>query len=275
MKTIMIILTAAALQAQDAAFFTAVRADPPLPGTVGFIAGSLISGKPVYGAPYSAQAVTETVQVLADGNRISRKSTSTLYRDAAGRERREDSLPALGASNQAVQTIFISDPVAGVSYSLDPQTKTAHKGPAPRALQVGAQLFQTRVKAGLVVESRSFASEPLPGGQVQIIPYSDPQPKLEELGNSTMEGLVVEGKRTTTTIPAGQIGNERDINVVMERWYSPDLQMTIQSTQSDPRMGETTYKLTNISRAEPIASLFAPPADYTIDEGPTVRIRKE
>src|SRR5712691_998400 len=84
--------------------------------TVQFVAGELAGGSPVKGAPYSAQAVTGTTQTLADGNRIVRNSSSMIYRDGAGRERRELSLPSIGSSNtggEPAQTILISDPVAG------------------------------------------------------------------------------------------------------------------------------------------------------------------
>src|SRR5689334_4071576 len=43
------------------------------------------AGKLVKGAPYSAQAVTESVQTLTDGNRIVRKTNAQLYRDTEGR----------------------------------------------------------------------------------------------------------------------------------------------------------------------------------------------
>lgn len=77
----------------------------------------------------------------------------------------------------------------------------------------------------------------------------------------------MEGTRSTFTIPAGQIGNDRPMVIVSERWYSPDLQTVVMSKHSDPRMGETVFHLTSISRAEPAASLFAIPSDYTVKEG--------
>ena len=79
-----------------------------------------------------------------------------------------------------------------------------------------------------------------------------------------MEGVAVEGTSTTMTIPAGQIGNELPINIVSERWFSPDLKVLVMSRQSDPRFGETTYRLTNITRAEPSPQLFEIPADFTV-----------
>ncbi len=82
-----------------------------------------------------------------------------------------------------------------------------------------------------------------------------------------IEGVEAEGTRTTMTIPAGEIGNERPIEIVSERWYSPELQLVVMTRHSDPRSGETTYKLTNINRTEPAKSLFEVPAGYTIKEG--------
>src|SRR5258708_18432789 len=49
-------------------------------------------GKVVKGAPYSADAVTETTQTLSDGNHITRKTTSAMYRDSERRTRREESM---------------------------------------------------------------------------------------------------------------------------------------------------------------------------------------
>jgi TonB family protein len=85
-----------------------------------------------------------------------------------------------------------------------------------------------------------------------------------------IEGVEAEGKRTTVTIPAGDIGNEQAIDIVNERWYSSELQTVVMTKQSDPRFGETVYRLANIDRSEPDKSLFQVPADYTIktSDGP-------
>ncbi|MBP6824537.1 MAG: energy transducer TonB [Acidobacteria bacterium] len=89
----------------------------------------------------------------------------------------------------------------------------------------------------------------------------------ESLGKQTFDGVVAEGKRTTTTIPAGAIGNERPIEIVSESWYSPELQTVVMSKRTDPTSGETNYRLMNIRRGEPDASLFQVPSDYTVKEG--------
>ena len=94
--------------------------------------------------------------------------------------------------------------------------------------------------------------------------WRDTVGKVEDLGTKMIEGVQAKGTRATTTIPAGQIGNDRDIEVVDERWYSTELQLTVMTTHSDPRTGQTTYKLTNIQRLEQVRSLFEMPANYTV-----------
>ena len=94
------------------------------------------------------------------------------------------------------------------------------------------------------------------------------QVNTEDLGTQTMEGVQVTGVRTTRTIPAGEIGNDRPISIVTEVWTSPDLKTIVYSKRSDPRMGEQTFQLTNIVRSEPDASLFTVPPDFKIVDGP-------
>jgi hypothetical protein len=95
----------------------------------------------------------------------------------------------------------------------------------------------------------------------------------ESLGTQVIEGVQAEGTRTTMTIPAGAIGNELPIQIVSERWYSPELRTVVMSKHSDPRMGDTVYRLTNINRSEPARSLFEAPADYTVAEGKPVQMK--
>src|SRR5580704_3652971 len=99
--------------------------------TFSFVSGQLVSGPPVKGAPYSAEAVNETIQTLSDGNRIVQRSSAMQYRDSEGRERREET-SAMGA-------VFITDPVAGVRYTLHPDSQTAEKSPVGLAFSVAPQ----------------------------------------------------------------------------------------------------------------------------------------
>jgi hypothetical protein len=234
--------------------------------TFNFVSGQLVSGPPVKGAPYSAEAVNETIQTLADGNRIVQRSSAMQYRDGDGRERREET-SAMGA-------IFISDPVARLRYTLHPESQMAEKGPlvvnfGGRGPEAG--VFVERTEAGL---GRGVIVTGVAGGrsgglqQIAIARAILPgDAKTEDLGKMYLEGVQAQGTRTTTTIPAGDIGNDRPINIVDEQWYSPDLQMTIMTKHSDPRTGDTNFALKNINRSSPPPTLFEVPSNYTVTAG--------
>jgi hypothetical protein len=209
----------------------------------------------VKGSPFSATAVTETTQPLADGNRIHRSTSVALFRDSLGRFRREVTLPAIGplaASGKTPHFVSILDPAAGFRYVLDPDEKTVRKiSLSERRRGPRGDFFERRFRA----------------------PQAGDNVKTESLGTQVIEGVSAEGTRVTRTIPAGQIGNDKPIEIVSERWYSPDLQMLVMSRRSDPRFGETTYKLTNVQRTEPAASLFEVPSDYAVKEGRSFGMR--
>ena len=256
------------------------------------------AGRLVKGAPYSAQAVTESVQMLTDGNRIVRKNTAQVYRDTEGRTRRDQTLGYIGpyaTAGDVPQTVFINDPVAGVHYILDPAKKTALKLPrmevrfktegdasqarqratedASAKLEIERGMVFQRVPGPDAVRQGSaivVAPQPPPGGDAARVEFhashEKREAKTEKLEPRSFDGVMAEGTRTTTTIPAGEIGNEQPIQIVDERWYSPELQAVVMTRHSDPRNGETTYRLTNISRAEPAASLFQVPSDYSVKD---------
>jgi hypothetical protein len=256
----------------------------PGEATFSFVSSEMsVGGKVVKGAPYSAEAITETVQALSDGNRITRKNTSSVYRDGEGRTRREMTLDAIGpwaAAGDPPQHTFIDDPVARVHYILEPRNRIARKLPMPsfdEASQVSMGLTASEPKDGKGVEGDFLAiAPPLHAGMREFRTFNVAapfgKPETESLGKQKIEGLEAEGTRSTITIPAGKIGNELPIRIVSEQWYSPELQVTLLSKHSDPRFGETLYQLTNISRNEPAHSLFEIPSDYEIkDDQPFVQ----
>jgi hypothetical protein len=231
---------------------------------------------PIQGAPYSASITNESIQTLADGNRIVQTSTGTTARDAQGRSRQDTALPAIGnlSAANAPHLVFIQDPVAQVSYVLNLTEKTAQRLPMPPALPAGspaptvANAFFIQSGAGPSTAAAAMPMAPPMALQRTILASDQDQVATEDLGSQTMEGIVVNGIRTTRTIPAGQIGNDKPISIVTEVWTSPDLKTVISSKRNDPRMGEQTFQLTNIVRAEPDPSLFAVPSDFKVIEGP-------
>ena len=240
--------------------------------------------KVVKGAPYSAEVVTESTQVLADGNRIIRRTTGRVYRDSQGRTRRENDVEP-----GRVGLISVTDPVAGIAFSLDPEPKIAWK---TSGAATGVLAAKIRTADPAEVERRQKVEEEMVaaargGGRgwtaVQPKPVPSPAPaptpvvsmghvssgwdeKTEKLAPRNIEGVMADGTRTTRTIPAGAIGNEQPIVSVTEEWRSPELQVLVLTRTSDPRTGESVYKLQNITRAEPNASWFEVPADYTVRE---------
>lgn len=214
-------------------------------------------GKTVTGAPFSATATSETSQTLQDGSVIHRSSQVTTNRDSQGRLRHEATFTGFGplsASGTPKTMVSISDPVAGLHITLDAARRVArksafhaHGGNSATAGSVPA--FEARMQTR---EQKEEAAGLL---------------KKESLGTQTINGVVAEGTRTTHIIPAGQIGNDKPLQIVSERWYSPDLQIVLKSTRTDPRFGTTTYTVTSIQRTEPAATLFTVPADYTVQAG--------
>ena len=213
----------------------------PGPG-LGIMSAGPGSRTPVTGAPYSGVQTTEIQQILADGNQISRREQSKVYRDSQGRVRVEHTLSASPRSTGQPDTIItIFDPVAGYSHVLNPAKMTAMKTP---------------------VHSASFGQfDQHPRGK----PMGDnrPQPQTENLGTQTVNGVTATGMRATETIPAGAIGNSQPIQIVRETWVSTDLKVPVLIKSSDPRFGATVMQLTNIVQAEPDASLFQVPPGYT------------
>jgi hypothetical protein len=209
-------------------------------------------GKVVTGAPFSAVAVSVSTQTLSDGNQITRKTQTNLFRDSQGRFRKEVNFSAIGTVAEAGQPrtfIVIHDPVAQVGYALQPDQKVAHKMPFAGNKRASNPNAESRFESRMQKE--------LANGTL----------KKEDLGTQTINGVVATGTRYTHTIAAGQIGNEKPISVVSEQWYSTELQMVVKSTRTDPRSGTTTYTVTSIQRSEPAASLFAVPSDYSVTEG--------
>jgi hypothetical protein len=241
------------------------------------------------GKPYSADATTEFMQVLGDGNRIVRKTAARLYRDSEGRTRREESSESGGGPDGG--SVVITDPAAGVSFILDPKTRTAVKAPGwfARGQAAGtaniaiAQRLEpkvtvtTREDPTARPESAAQFTVAERGGAVSTFTLADGglfsayvnqgTTDREDLGEQVFEGVNARGTRTTTVIAAGAIGNEQPITIVSEQWFSPDLELLVLTRHHDPRVGETTYRVTNISRDEPDRALFQPPPDFAV-KGP-------
>ena len=199
----------------------------------------------VTGQPYAADTLTVTTQVLADGNRIERRASGSVARDSAGNIRRVQSLSGLGSAADT-RIVTIVSPAERVQYRLDDARSVAYRLRLPPAAVAPPQ---RKLSAGLAV-------------------------KTEPIGSRVIDGLTADGTRTTITLPAGNVGNERPIEIVTERWYSEELQLVLQTRRVDPRVGETVYRVINLTREEPPKHLFEVPADYLIEDQRPILVKR-
>ncbi len=226
--------------------------------TMAFISHEIGAGEVgaaiVKGVPFSAETITEFRQTLGDGNIIERTSRGAIYRDSEGRTRREQPLSAGPGALGAVpeQVIIIRDPVAGIAWTLNPGNKTAL-----RTRNIGQMRHAPEVNA----DART------PAQQLETIRHEPGSTQEENLGTQVVSGVQAHGSRVTTTLPTGVVGNVRPIEIVTERWYSPQLQTTVRTRRTDPRAGDFSFELTNIRQGDPSPSLFQVPPDYEIREG--------
>lgn len=288
------------------------------------VIAEISSNKGVKNSPFSADAVSESVQIFADGNRIVRSSTSKMYRNSEGRFRQEitgGTGGMFGSFYSFGDGISVFNPMGG-SFALDVGAKVARvfEGVAGQGISIAAtapvlaakaveatklspavraeiealkgqgnidtkslspasraeidkmkvEMDKVRASADEIKVAASHMATTISAGVATTIGSGmsmfAPSPKwetrTEELGEQNIEGVSARGTRTITTIPAGAIGNERAIETVYEKWYSPELQMVVLSRHTDPRFGEQTYRLTNINRSEPDSSLFQVPSGY-------------
>ncbi|HEY6305256.1 MAG TPA: hypothetical protein VI488_02210 [Candidatus Angelobacter sp.] len=237
-------------------------------GEFAFVSSEMmVSGEVIKNAPYSATAVTEKTQTLADGTRITNKSSVFMARDSQGRMRREDTLGEMEPLHVARTKMFvISDPVSHTDYFVLPDAQTATVLKHDDGVEaIGRHI---RKKIDTVVSTdirRAEQSAELQAEKAAV--------KNEDLGAQEIEGLACQGRRETVTIPSGQIGNDRPIAITTEVWISQDLHGIVLKKHSDPRFGDTEYRLTNIKLSEPDASLFQIPSGYKTGNGEPVVIK--
>jgi hypothetical protein len=202
-------------------------------------------------APYTATAVTETTQTLADGTHITSKTSAFLARDSQGRTRREEVFGKVGPLHvEGPKLVFINDPAANTEYILEPADQSA-RVLKPETINLDKNEAAMRIR----IERRTHEEGRVSGESPKDVNH-------EDLGTQVIEGVSCHGRRETVTIPTGAIGNDRPLQISSENWYSPDLHTEVLRKHSDPRFGETIYRLTDIKLGEPDASLFQVPSDY-------------
>ena len=207
----------------------------------------------VTGAPYSALGTSETITTLPSGERVVRQNHIRQWRDSDGRTRSEITLSTIqGEPPVEVNTTVtvIDDPAARERYMLQPGKDVA----------VTMPIVPCRPAANPPELDLSVGPPRPENLSKNRLPMKVSPPVV--LGERKLDGETVAGRRIEATIPAGAIGNAQPIRMSAEQWYGKDLQVVVEATYHDPRTGETRYRLSNIDRAEPDASLFKIPENY-------------
>jgi hypothetical protein len=220
------------------------------------------------------------VQTLADGNRIVHRTVSKFYRDSDGRTRREQTFGNVDPEHPSPHEVkvFVDDPVSGLAFVLDPASKSADKVHRSREFLDERNAEDDGARIMIKPDSQEgeqgaagrmlikFRDEHSGDSNTNLSRIEDDKRDVvkEDLGTRNIEGVDCNGTRTTTTIRAGAIGNEKPISIVRETCYAPAIAAVVESTTEDPRYGKTTYQLTNVQLSEPSRSLFEPPGDFKI-----------
>ncbi len=204
--------------------------------------------------PFSATVKTTYEQKLADGNSIRGQLVTHEYRDSSGRIRIESSSHCvMGTDGQYHPDLRITvmDPASGSTIFWEANgssTKTAH-------------LFH---------QAKPAAAAPPTSEQLEISALTRARwtknTRHEALGKRTIAGVVSEGSKQITTIPAGEQGNELPLESSTEVWVAVDTGIAMLMIEEDPRSGRTTQEVIDLKLDEPDVSLFASPAGYSISE---------
>jgi hypothetical protein len=239
----------------------------PCPSYSGLRASSEALRPVVLDAPYSGVGRNTITRVLADGNRIVHSNTTRYFRDRRGRTRTEYAFEIVGPIplDHTHTIVVIEDPIEGRRYVLYPETRRADTDALSTSEPRNGGHTTGRAPAIAVAIGPAPKVSP-----VELPCHSQTPPVPMRLGEKVIDGIKVQGTRVESTIPAGQIGNERAITIRSEEWFSAQLGVTIAMTSQDPMIGDSTYRLEEVALAEPDPSLFKVPPDYVIQSMPPV-----
>ena len=193
---------------------------------------------PITKLPFTAKAELEMVNQLPDGTLITHNTYNRIARDILGRtynEGRKWIDPTTSGEPQLLR-VELYDPTIGARTVLFPLTKIG----------------------------RQWTSAPTTGALAGQNSTATAETSREQIGVDMIEGVPVRGVRLTQTYKSGALGNDRPISIVTEYWYSEELKINLLTKRTDPRFGVQTVRVTELTRQEPEASLFAVSSDYKI-----------
>jgi hypothetical protein len=215
------------------------------------------------GTPYSGQQVTDSLRTLPDGTHITEtRVMQQEYRDSSGRTRLDRPL--------------MQGPARAIPFNAPPGVKP----PPPAPIATISQIVDWALGNAYILDSEDKVAyhltfQPVPVGTPATRPLLPAPTKgpygqqniTADLGTQVVEGVTVQGRRVTSTTPAGARGNDRPLVSITETWQSVEQGLLmVQKSSNDNDGTQSIRHYANFSLSVPDPNLFAPPPDYKIVE---------
>jgi hypothetical protein len=195
--------------------------------------------------PYTAEYKISDVKTPTNGATITHETTEVWAWDSEGRRMTSSTAIPVSGEQQKPTLVQVADPVA--------RTTSSWYSPG-----------QTATVTAMAAPGTHTSCPPVTPQQPTVQPQ---KPVIEDLGTETIAGVEARGRRTTTTIPVGSIGNDAPLTRVDEMWsaIAPGIRgLTVRQTIDNPQSGKFTKELVNLNQSEPDAAVFQPPSGYEI-----------
>ncbi len=200
---------------------------------------------PIPNAPFTATLDTEWVRYAGEGATITLANERHVARDRRGRvyQERWYLVPKNGKEKSEMNWIQIADPKRQTLYNCSPQRRICEL----RSYEPSEDL------------TAGAPRTPIPSGEVQR-----GNTTVEDLGTRSIAGVETIGRRETTVIAPGEMGNDQAVTAINETWHSQELGINLISTRSGPIVGKQTFTITELSSTDPDPHLFDLPVGYEV-----------
>jgi hypothetical protein len=217
---------------------------------------------------YTAESKTTSVQTLANGTTITRESTEIRAVDSQQRTLNIRTEGPFSEDQPRFTWGNVNDPVENTQITWNSQTRQVQVIKLPPASERHG-CWQSD-SGQMTMSFGPLHPEEAPRPKIQAIATAVksrqdfPQPKVEDLGTTTIQGVETRGQRWTTVTPVGQIGNDRELVSTNEVWAAVNLGIPMREVNDSPQGGKTTTEVVRLDLSEPPLSTFQPPEGYEV-----------
>ncbi|HWE86882.1 MAG TPA: hypothetical protein VG267_18195 [Terracidiphilus sp.] len=200
---------------------------------------------PKAGAPFDLKLGAEWSRAMANGGSFTLVNERRIVRDSRGRIYQERfTLVPKGGDLQPQMTVFqITDPDQHTWYNCAPYNKVC-------------DLRSYRLSTTMHFQPQLETSGALPDGKGYR--------QDDDLGEGSQHGLGTHGYREVYSFNPGAMGNDKEMTITREFWFSPQLGINLSSLVDNPQTGKQIFTVKELSTSEPDPSMFEVPADYRV-----------